>query len=238
MVGRAGLLLAMLQLLFFLLPLGLDTLGISISLGIKSSTSPISGGEQQGWRLPLWLNSAILFSLAETTMPLFGLAIGYAASLVISDIMRFIGPLILIGLGLWELWEEIGERLSIVMLSAAKQLSANRDRPLQDATTGATQADKANEAANRFQWGRQLLLALSVSLDELAVGFSLGTVTVAKSINPVTLCILIGVQGFLMTLIGIASGRILRTRLRAFKDWSELLSGILLIGLGIWLLVT
>ncbi len=222
----------MLQLLLFLLPLGLDTLGISISLGIKSSSSSISGGEQQGRRLPLWLNSAILFSLAETTMPLFGLAIGYAASLVISDIMRFIGPLILIGVGLWELWEEIGERL------AKHKARAQGIKPVQSATTGATQAGKAKEAADRFQWRRQLLLALSVSLDELAVGFSLGTVTVAKSINPVTLCILIGVQGFLMTLIGIASGRILRARLRAFKDWSEMLSGILLIGLGIWLLVT
>lgn len=41
-----------------------------------------------------------------------------------------------------------------------------------------------------------------------------------------------------MTLLGLVLGRTLRSRLRAFKDWSELLIGVLLIGLGIWLLVT
>ncbi len=41
-----------------------------------------------------------------------------------------------------------------------------------------------------------------------------------------------------MTLAGIALGRTLRARLRAVKEWSELLSAFLLIGLGIWLLVT
>jgi putative Mn2+ efflux pump MntP len=41
-----------------------------------------------------------------------------------------------------------------------------------------------------------------------------------------------------MTLIGIALGRTLRTRLKALKEWTELLSAFLLIGLGIWLLLT
>ena len=91
------------------------------------------------------------------------------------------------------------------------------------------------------QWKYQLLLALSISLDELAVGFSLGTIASGhasgRAVNPITLCILIGIQGFLMTLIGITLGRALRTRLRIVKEWSELLSAFLLIGLGIWLLV-
>ena len=39
-------------------------------------------------------------------MPLLGLAIGYATSLVIANFMHFVGPLILIGVGLWELMEE------------------------------------------------------------------------------------------------------------------------------------
>src|SRR5258708_11816767 len=98
----------MLQLLLFVLPLGLDTLGISLSLGIKSPlTKP---GERQPI-LPLWIRSALLFSLAETVMPLVGLALGYVASLALSNIMHFVGPLILVGIGVWELLEEALERL-------------------------------------------------------------------------------------------------------------------------------
>jgi len=40
-----------------------------------------------------------------------------------------------------------------------------------------------------------------------------------------------------MTLIGITLGRMLRTRLRNLKEWTEFLSAFLLIALGIWLLV-
>lgn len=57
---------------------------------------------------------------------------------------------------------------------------------------------------------------IDISLDELAIGF----------------------QGFLMMLIGIRLGSTLRTRLRAVKEWTEGLSVFLLIGLGLWLLLT
>jgi len=57
------------------------------------------------------------------------------------------------------------------------------------------------------------------------------------SVRPLVLCILIGIRGFLMTLAGIALGKMLRTRLSTFKEWTEFLSAFLLIGLGIWLLV-
>ena len=223
--------LSMLRLLLFLLPLGLDTLGISVSLGIKSSRAGTAKGEKKTPAFPLWLRSALLFSLAETAMPLVGLAIGYAASLVISGVMHFVGPLLLIGVGLWELQEEVRERLA-----KGKEY---RLKPLPNASVPSSQAVEADK---QFHWGRQLLLALSVSLDELAVGFSLGTVTAnaasGRSLSPITLCIFVGLQGFLMALIGITLGRSLRSRLKFVKDWSEILSGFLLIGLGIWLLVT
>ncbi len=82
------------SLLLFVLPLELDTFGVSISLGIKSqrNESPKSG--ERSSRLPPWLHTAMLFSLAETLMPLAGLVIGYAASLLISNVMHFVGPLL------------------------------------------------------------------------------------------------------------------------------------------------
>jgi manganese efflux pump family protein len=214
----------MLHLLFFILPLGLDTFGVSISLGIQSHRSSTSTHHTSGMQLPSWLVSALFFSLAETLMPLVGLLIGYAASLIISNVMHFIGPFLLIAVGLWALVEEIRERLEKHKVYQAAPLKNTVSPP---APLGKSPA-----------WGQQLLLALSVSLDELAVGFSLGTVTIGRGISPLILCILIGLQGFIMTLLGLVLGRTLRTRLRLLKDWSELLSGVLLIGLGIWLLIT
>ena len=85
-----------LPLLLFILPLGLDTLGVSISLGIKSRRNEILESERGSSRLTTWLSSAILFCLAETVMPLAGLAIGYATSLLISNVMHVLGPLLLI----------------------------------------------------------------------------------------------------------------------------------------------
>ena len=101
---------------------------------------------------------------------LLGLAIGYTTSLLMSDFMHVAGPLILIGIGLWE----------------------------------------------------------SVTVSHGTIG----------AIHPIVLCILIGIQGFLMTLIGITLGRMLRFRMKNLKELTEFLSAFLLIGLGIWLLAT
>jgi manganese efflux pump family protein len=210
------------SLLLFILPLGLDTLGVSISLGIKSKGMESAEREGKGSHFPAWLKSAVLFSLAETLMPLVGLAIGYATSLLLSNIMHIVGPLLLICVGLWELMEEIQE-----YIRKEKGPRFNESRHIAP----------SNE---QFQWRRQLLLALSISLDELAIGFSLGAVTVShlsgRAVQPIVLCILIGIQGFLMTLIGIALGRTLHTRLSPLEEWTEFLSAFLLIGLGLWLL--
>jgi len=215
--------MSILPLLLFILPLGLDTLGVSISLGIKSRQGDIATGSRKGFQLPEWLVTATLFSMAEAFMPLLGLAIGYATSLALSHIVHIVGPLILIGIGVWELLEEGQEYFKKYKRS---ELNTFQHRI---------------PAEEKFQWRRQLLLALSISLDELAIGFSLGTIAVlhesAVIIYPIVLCILIGIQGFLMTLIGITLGRMFRARLRNLKELTEYLSAFLLIGLGIWLLV-
>ncbi len=149
--------------------------------------------------------------------------------------MHILGPLLLIGVGLWELLEEVHERSSSLIYRGRGKEHKN--------LTGANPAvpsDRKGCPAQR--WGRQLLLALSVSLDELAIGFSLGAITSglpgSKTIDTITLCILIGLQGFLMTLIGLMLGRTLRIRLKFVKEWTEFLSCFLLIALGVWLLVT
>lgn len=197
--------------LIALLPLGLDTLAVSLSLGIKS-VSPAAAQDKAAF--PYWLRSALLFSLAESLMPLVGLLIGYTVSLAVSGIMHYAGALILVGIGAWELWEEGREHF------------ARTKRP----------ARIEQRSSSRFAWGEQLLLALSVSLDELAIGFSLGSLPFGKAISPLALSIYIGIQGLCMAVLGIALGRLLRVRLKLLKEWSELISAVLLIGLGVWLL--
>jgi manganese efflux pump family protein len=217
-------LMFLLQLLLLILPLGLDTFGVSLSLGIKSSSSPASGEQKKKLLFPYWLRSATLFSLAEMLMPVVGLIIGYAVSLVVSDVMHYVGAVLLIGVGGWELWEEGREHL--------------RKRKQQGRIVAQKGAPVSKPSQEQFYWGQQLLLALSISLDELAIGFSLGSITAGKTISPIFICVLIGLQGFLLTLIGLSLGRTLRTRLKPLKEWSELFSAFLLVGLGIWLLVS
>ena len=216
--------MALLQPLLFILPLGLDTLGVSLSLGIKSVSLQAFQEENEKGILPNWLRSAIFFSLAEMLMPLVGLLIGYAVSLAISTIMHYLGAAILIAVGLWELLGEVRE-----YINKRGKLEKTVSRQLTSTTSLSSRC---------FQWGQQLLLALSVSLDELTIGFSLGSITNGKAINPFILCLLIGLQGFLMTLLGLSLGRTLSTRLKPLKEWSEILSAFLLIGLGIWLLAS
>lgn len=215
-----------LSFIFFLLPLGLDTLGVSLGLGIKGDSAFPGEDGARSPVVPFWLRSAFLFALAESLMPLVGLAIGYTASILISGIMNIIGALLLIAVGGWELYEELLERYR-------KKYAVQS----QSATKKTRQAQPA-----RFYGRQQLLLALSVSLDELAVGFSFGAFTArlgkGVSVSPFALCAYIGIQGLLMAVIGITAGRMLRRRLRWLQEWSEVISGVLLIGLGIWLLAT
>jgi putative Mn2+ efflux pump MntP len=217
----------MLRLVFILLPLGLDTLGVSVSLGIRSRTEKYSHVRTR-MKVPYWLRSALLFSLAETMMPLVGLSIGFLASALISSIMSVAGALLLSGIGLWECIEEGLEQYHKRKKRANASLIAVPQKTTRESET--------------FVWKQQLLLALSVSLDELAVGFSFGALTAGfpkgERLSPLVLVLYIGIQALIMAIIGIALGRTLRNRLKPIKEWSELLSGILLIGLGIWFLVT
>ncbi|OFW75064.1 MAG: hypothetical protein A2201_04225 [Alicyclobacillus sp. RIFOXYA1_FULL_53_8] len=75
-----------------------------------------------------------------------------------------------------------------------------------------------------------LVTALSISLDELAVGFSIGLIGV-----PIALTILlISIQAFLFTFLGLTFGSKLKPYL---GEWVEKLAGGVLGLLGLWILV-
>lgn len=75
-----------------------------------------------------------------------------------------------------------------------------------------------------------ILTALSISLDELAVGFSIGLVGVPV---PLTI-ILIALQAFIFTLVGLTFGGKLK---RYLGEWAEKLPGVVLALLGVWMII-
>jgi putative Mn2+ efflux pump MntP len=75
-----------------------------------------------------------------------------------------------------------------------------------------------------------VITALSISLDELAVGFSIGFIGVPVGL---TIC-LISIQAFLFTFLGLTFG----SRFKPYiGEWSEKLAGIVLGALGLWILI-
>ncbi|WP_233455205.1 manganese efflux pump [Paenibacillus elgii] len=91
--------------------------------------------------------------------------------------------------------------------------------------------DEAEEKLERNLVGWTLIVtALSISLDELAVGFSIGLVGV-----PIALTIsLVALQAFVFTFLGLTFSSKLK---RYLGEWSEKLAGIVLGLLGLWLLI-
>ncbi len=91
--------------------------------------------------------------------------------------------------------------------------------------------DDEQERLERNLVGWTLILtAVSISFDELAVGFSIGLVGV-----PIALTItLIASQAFVFTIVGLTFGSKLKPYL---GEWAEKLAGIVLGLLGIWILI-
>ncbi|WP_313640475.1 manganese efflux pump [Paenibacillus sp.] len=90
---------------------------------------------------------------------------------------------------------------------------------------------KEGEKLERNLVGWTLIMtALSISLDELAVGFSIGLIDV-----PVALTILlIALQAFIFTFLGLAFGSKFK---RFLGEWSEKVAGIVLGLLGFWIII-
>ncbi|MCL6443829.1 MAG: manganese efflux pump MntP family protein [Alicyclobacillus sp.] len=75
-----------------------------------------------------------------------------------------------------------------------------------------------------------VLTALSISLDELAVGFSVGLVGVPIAIT----IILVALQALIFTYLGLTFG----SRLKPYiGEWAEKLAGVILGLLGLWILI-
>jgi manganese efflux pump family protein len=138
---------------------------------------------------------SVIFVIFEAGMPLIGLAAGGGLARVIGATADYVAAVALIGLGLW-------------MLISAR--------------------DDDDEAAARLAGPgglTMIALGLSISLDELAIGFSLGLARLP--VGPVIAAI--GLQAVVASQLGLALGGVISER---FREHAEQVAGLALVALG------
>ncbi len=174
------------SLLALVISLGLDTLIVSITLGMLETKGR--------------LKIAITFALAEAVMALVGLLVGQGIGHWIGRYASLIGGIALLAVAIWMLFFD------------------NDDEALE-------------KVDQRTLSGRLLLItALSISIDEIAVGFSIGVVGVPVVVTS----LIIGMQALLFSLLGLFFGKKLKPYV---GEWAEKAAGVVIGLLGIWILI-
>jgi manganese efflux pump family protein len=176
------------KLAALVVPLGLDTLGVALALGLI--------GMPPRRRLRI----AMLFAGFEAAMPLVGVALGAPLGKAIGGTADYGAAALIIALGIY-------------LLVADEKEETDRLRSL--ASGGVISS---------------VALGVSISLDELAIGFSAGLLRLPI----VALVIAIAIQAFVLTQLGLLVGARGGERLR---EAAERLAGVALIGLGCVLLI-
>lgn len=179
------------RLIFFVLPLGLDTFALSLILGVM----PLPGRQR--------IRLALIFAAAEGVMPAIGLLIGLPLGSAIGEWSAYLAGILLLGVGVW-MW-----------------------RHEQGKSNEADEVARMASAAMKIGWGA-LALAFSISLDELAIGFSIGVL----GFPLIPTLILIALQALFLSLIGLWIGKYAG---RQLGKWAESLAGpiLILLGLGV-----
>ncbi len=147
------------------------------------------------------LRVSLLFTAFEMGMPLVGLLGGGIIGGLAGGIADYLAIAILIGLGAFMLRPEPEQK------HASRAALLMRTHGLQ-----------------------ALALGISISLDELAIGFTLGLLRLPVAL----LIVVIGAQAFVATQLGIRLGVHLGERLR---QGAERLAGLALLVLGLFLLI-
>lgn len=146
------------------------------------------------------LKVSLLLSAFEMSMPVVGLFAGRGLGSTIGSAAEYVAAAGLIVLGVYMLREN-------------------------------EEAEDQKVAGFSRLTGLALLgLGISISIDELAIGFTIGLL----DLSLILAVVLIGLQAFLLAQVGLRLGA--RVGLAA-REWAERLAGIALIGLGVLILV-
>ena len=170
---------------------------VAISLGLSNFAAAIGIGVA-GADAGTRLRVGIIFGIFETGMPLLGLLLGRGLARTLGHTAHWIGAGLLIATGCY------------AVVQAIRGRGEERRTP---ATAGR-------------RTGQLVVTGIALSIDNLAVGFALGTYHVGLVVAAVT----IGVVSVTMSLLGLELGDRLGTRT---GERGELLGGLVLITVGV-----
>jgi manganese efflux pump family protein len=173
---------------------------VALSLGLSNSAASVGIGVA-GVNARTRLRVGVIFGLFETGMPILGLVLGHGLAVTLGDAGHWLGAALLVGTGAYAL------------------IQAARSRRASD-------SERETTAPASPRTGRLLVTGLALSIDNLAVGFALGT----YHVNLLLAAVVIGAISVSMSLAGLELG----TRLGAKTGGrGELVGGLVLIGVGI-----
>jgi manganese efflux pump family protein len=147
------------------------------------------------------LRVSLLFTGFEVGMPLVGFFGGRLVGNVAGNAADYLAILILVALGVYLVWPKSEEK-----------------------------EDKRLSLIGRTHGLAAIWLGISISMDELAIGFTIGLLR----FSILLIVVLIGLQTFVVTQLGIRLGARVGERIR---EGAEQLAGIALAALGLILLV-
>lgn len=180
---------------------------VSVALGIDAFSVAISIG-MAGVRRREFILVAAVVTLFHIFMPLAGLTLGSYLGRLAGPLASIIGALVLVSIGLSTIWSNIREMKESSVPSGRSKGVVNIANPVS-----------------------LVLMAASVSLDALTVGFGLGTLRVDLLLTVLTM----GAVAGIMTACGLYFGKRLNI---SFGEKAEILGGIILVLIGIKFLFT
>jgi manganese efflux pump family protein len=174
---------------------------VAVSVGISNLVASVGiGASGADWATRLRV--AVIFGILEAGMPIVGLLIGHDVAGAIGRQTRWLAAGLLVAVGGYSIW------------------AAARTRP---AASGDGDPDSARPARGLL---RLLITGLALSMDNLIVGFALGTYQVSL----VAGAIVFGAVSTVLSLAGLEVGARIGRR---FGERGELLGGCVLVGVGI-----
>ena len=168
---------------------------VAVSVGLSNFAAAIGIGVS-GIDTRTRLRVGIIFGLFETAMPILGLLLGRSLATTLGHAARWIAAALLIATGLY------------TVIHALRSTA----RPEGQAPAGQ-------------RTGRLLVTGAALSIDNLAVGFALGTFHV----NLAVAAVLIGAVSVTLSLIGLELGNRIGTKT---GERGELIGGLVLVGVG------
>jgi manganese efflux pump family protein len=195
-----------LALLLVAASVGMSNFGAAIAIGVS--------GVDARTRLRVGL----IYGAFETGMPVLGLVIGDGVAAPLGHAARWIGAGLLIVVG--------GYALVAATRAGRAERAGQQNGASQSAGAESKDGAPGNLASSLSGTGRLVLSGLALSIDNLAVGFALGTYNVSIAVGAIT----IGVVSITLSLLGLELGARIGKRV---GERGEQLAALVLISVGI-----